>query len=733
MGPLIYQLRWVILLVWIVLLAASLPFLPHIMRPFQTTGFVDDRTVSAKATTYIDQQLGYHHNNKFIVLYHSPTLLATQKKYAREIKKSLSGLKNFPIPHDIFYPINDHRQISQDKHTAYVIILLKSSHPINGTLLKRLRSTIKTPTQMTVQFGGEPVFVEEVNKQTEHDLSKADCIATPVAIITLILVFGSIVSAILPVVLGAGCALIMLTTLYFLGHIFSLSIFTLNIALLLGLCLSLDYSLFVISRFRDELNKGQSIKMAITVTQNTAGKAIFFSGLAVFASLSALLLFPINILFSVAIGGLVAVCVAVFTATIVLPALLSVLKTNINRLPVRLFRYRKKTRLRIWHWIARQTTQHPRLYFVPTLVILLCLGYPFLSARFGVSDFHIFPEHSSNRQFFDTYSDQFQESELSPITLLIRSHRAPILSRQNLSHLYDMVHTIQRNPSVKSVHSIVNINSHFTKTQYDELYHSHPSQQHSSIKKLLATTTGKTFTVIHVISKYGPNSPKTHDLIQKLHHIKIDNGLTVTLTGSPVDNIDVLQSMSHLLPYAILWIILFTYLILLFLLRSLFLPIKAILMNLLSLSACYGALVLVFQEGYLHHFLNFEPQHMLDLSLLVIIFCALFGFSMDYEVFLLTRIKEHYDATHHNDDSIVFGIEKSSRIITSAALIVMVLCGSFLIADVLMVKAFGLGIAVAIFVDAFLIRTILVPTTMAFLKQWNWYLPKWLDKILPMN
>lgn len=154
-------------------------------------------------------------------------------------------------------------------------------------------------------------------------------------------------------------------------------------------------------------------------------------------------------------------------------------------------------------------------------------------------------------------------------------------------------------------------------------------------------------------------------------------------------------------------------------------------MNLLSLSACYGALVLVFQDGWLAGFLNFDPQGVLDISLLVIIFCALFGFSMDYEVFLLTRIKEYYLKTGDNDKAIIFGIEKSSRIITSAAIIVIVLCVSFLVADVLMVKQFGLGIAVAIFVDAFLIRTLLVPSTMALLEKWNWYLPRWLDKILP--
>ena len=192
-----------------------------------------------------------------------------------------------------------------------------------------------------------------------------------------------------------------------------------------------------------------------------------------------------------------------------------------------------------------------------------------------------------------------------------------------------------------------------------------------------------------------------------------------------------LATIYRVLPHAMIWIMVFSYLILLILLRSVFLPFKAILMNLLSLCASYGALVFVFQEGHFAQWLNFQPQEMLDISLLVIIFCALFGFSMDYEVFLLTRIREAYLLTRDNNKSIVFGIEKSSRIITSAALIVIVLCASFLVADVLMVKAFGLGIAVAIFMDAFLIRSFLVPATMALFKSWNWYLPRWLDRILP--
>lgn len=731
MGQLIYPLRWYIIGLWVALILACIPFAPNVISCFKTTGFIDEKSASAIAQQNLNKALGYNKDNQFIIIYSSPTLHASNHLYLDKIKNSLSDLKNFPIKHEIFLPNNNKKQISKDEHSVYVVVMVKSLEPLDDNVIAQFKALIKTPSHMTMQIGGQSIFQENLNKQTQVDLFKADLIATPVAIITLILIFGTLVAATIPMILGGGCALFILTLLYILGHLFSLSIFTINIALLLGLCLSLDYSLFIISRFRDELQHGLTTAEAVAVTQATAGEAIFFSGLAVFASLSALFLFPINILFSVAVGGLTAVFVAVLTALLFLPAILSVLSTRINLLSVVFFKKNKANRSASWHWIAEKVVNHPLPCFFFILVILLTMGYPFLSAKFGVSDYHIFPEQSASRHFFDTYSEKFNEGELSPISMIIQTKNSPILSRANIDKLVDLTSRLKRNALIDQVNSIVTTVPQLTQGQYYDLYNQHKNKMDPNIKQLLETTTRHYFTVITIISHYQVNSAKTKTLIMDLRKMKVEQGMTEQLTGTPVSNLDVMASIKHALPYAIVWIMVSTYLILLVLLRSLFLPFKAILMNLLSLSASYGALVLVFQEGYLHGLLNFEPQGMLDISLLVIIFCALFGFSMDYEVFLLSRIKESYQLSQDNNKSIVFGIEKSSRIITSAALIVIFLCGSFLVADVIMVKAFGFGIAVAIFIDAFLVRTILVPATMALINTWNWYLPKWLDKILP--
>ena len=731
LGHFIYRFRIAFIVTWILITALCLPFIPHILTPFKSTGFIADRAESTLAQRFLNSNLGYTRDNRFLVIYTSEQLLTTNKAFHKKINDSLSRLKNFPTPHEIIYPEDNPQQISKNKHSAYAVILFKNTEPMSSSMLKQLKKAIKTPTDMRMSIGGERIFTDGINTQTQKDLYQADAVAVPVTTIVLILIFGTLVATFIPMTLGGGCALIILTTLYFLGNIFTLSIFTLNLALLLGLCLSLDYSLFIIFRFRTELKQQTSVLDAIMVTFATAGRAIFFSGLAVFVSLSALLLFPINILFSIGVGGLAAVSIAVMIALTLLPAILSVVHHGINRLAVRKIQPEESSKNHVWRDLAKFVVSKPLSFFVLSLSILLLLGYSFLNVKFGISDFKIVPKHSESRQFFDAFEKSFPTTELAPILLIVSTDHGSILSAHHVSQLYDFTRKLEKNKKIERVGSIVTTTPRLLRRQYQELYMSSEQREAKGIKQLLATSTGEQFSLIRVISKYESDSSQTKALIKELRAMSPGKGLTLRITGVPVQNVDVMQAITDAFPYAVLWVMGLTYLILLLLLRSLFLPFKAIFMNILSISACYGVLVFIFQEGHLHELLNFQPQGMLDVTLVIIIFCAIFGFSMDYEVFLLTRIQEHYQKTHNNKLSIIFGIEQSSRIITSAALIVICLCGSFMMADVLMVKEFGLGIAVAIAVDAFIIRTLLVPSTMVLVKNWNWYLPKWLDKLLP--
>lgn len=730
-GKIIYRLRWYIIAFWLLLLLISTPFAPKLMEPFKSIGFLDPQSESAKADKILNEKIGYGYN-QFIIIYKSDTLRTTDPEFMREIKTSLEKLKKFPIKHQIVYPdSNNKKQISDDKHTAYAVVLFKGNQEADNKVLKQFKSLIRSPAKLDMQIGGEPIFLEDTKQQTQRDLYKAEYIATPIAIVTMLIVFGSVVAAILPVLLGGISAFGILVILCCIGNQVSLSVFTLNIALLLGLCLTLDYTLFIISRFRDELKSGHNTSDAIAITQATAGKAIFFSGLAVFASLSALLLFPITILYSVGIGGLIAVAVSVIIAIVLLPAILSVLHRHINFLSIRLFKAKNPKADSYWKKLATHVVQKPLLYFFTILFLLLFLAYPLTHIKLGISDFRILPKNLESRETFDAFAAAFGENQLTPIMVLVKSPHGKILTKKNIAYLYDYTQKLKKDHRVKEVTSLVSTTPKLTKEQYQTLYTQGESQWSPDLKKLLKLTTNGDTTVITVISKYKSDAPKTKELIKHIRKISAGDKLKTSVTGSPVNVVDVLTSITKIFPYAFLWIVIFTYFILLILLRSLFLPLKAVVMTILSLCASYGVLVFVIQHGYFHHLLDFEAQGMIDISLMIIIFCALFGISMDYEVFLLTRIRENYVQTGDNVKSIIFGIDQSSKIITSAAIIVVLLCFSFMFADVLIVKAFGLGVAVAVFVDAFLIRTIFVPATMTLFKNWNWYLPKWLNAILP--
>jgi putative drug exporter of the RND superfamily len=369
---------------------------------------------------------------------------------------------------------------------------------------------------------------------------------------------------------------------------------------------------------------------------------------------------------------------------------------------------------------------------VPVLALLLVLGLPFLNVKFSSPDASILPPDVPSRQAFDLLRTQFNESEVNPILLAVQAPaNKNILAPDNVYYLYDFAHAIEKDPRVARVDSIVTFEERLTKTQY-QLFYSDPSKvQDILLQQFLQNYARDNTTLISIVSKYPPTSDETKALVQKLRNSTIGNGMTFQVTGGTAGIMDVVNGIYDTFPLAALVIVLATYFVLLILLRSVVLPLKAILMNALSILASYGALVYVFQEGHFSEFLNFKPLGLIEPSLPIIMFCTLFGLSMDYEVFLLSRIKENYDRTGDNTASVAVGLQKSGKIITSAALIVVLVCLSFVTADIVLVKALGLGVAVAVGLDATIVRALLVPATMRLLGHWNWYAPGWLLRILP--
>ena len=518
-----------------------------------------------------------------------------------------------------------------------------------------------------------------------------------------------------------------------------MSIFTVNLATLLGLGLGLDYSLFCASRFREEIDKGRGTAEAVAVMLATAGKAVTFSGLTVLIGLCALLTFRINLLFSIGVGGVVVVIVSVLSATTLLPAILSLVGPRINALSVRglLARLGMGGGLRreedgFWHRVALLVMRRPVAVALPTLALLLLLGAPFLGVRFSSPDATILPVSVESRQVADTIRREFNEAETTPILLAVRTtNGSSVFAPANVAYLYEFVKQVQSDPRVARVDSIVSVDSRLSRSQYQSYYLDPKTIQDPYITGFVQQFAKNDVTLVSVIGKENANSDASRALVTKIRNSQIGNGMTFQVTGATAGVMDVVDGLYGRFPLAGLFIVLTTYTVLLILFRSVVLPLKAVLMNALSIIASYGMLVWVFQEGNLSNVLNFTALRFIEPTLPIIMFCTLFGLSMDYEVFLLSRIKEHYDATSDNTASVAVGIERSARIITSAALIVVLVSASFVTADIVLVKALGLGVAVAVAVDATIVRALLVPATMRLLGHWNWYCPAWLARWLP--
>jgi RND superfamily putative drug exporter len=722
--------RWFVVCIWIAILILCFVYLPFAGSPFKIGGITDPRAESAKAQKIMTDKLSYGSGDVF-VLYDSDKLRANDPSFVAQVQKSLNGLKKFPLQHQINSPYENSAQISDDKHAAYAVVIFEQMPDEIANKMQQFRDALGKPATLSVLVGGMAAYIADVKRISENDLIRAEMVAFPLSIIALLFVFGCVIAAILPIVSGLLSVTITITILFFLGHHFDFSIFVINIATMLGLGLSLDYTLLIVNRFREELAKHGNKEVAISITLATAGKTVLFSGLAVLISLCSLLFFPVNMLSTIGIGGVIVVIVSIINALVFLPALLALLGNQVNawQIPY-LVRKAVPTDNGLLFRSAMKIMKHPVIVFFVALIILLLLGYPFLHVKINRADATILPNSAESNLFLQKYKKQFNPTDLSPIYIVAETKDKSILTDANIASLYKFAQNLKKDDRVKSVNSIVTLDPHFTLAQYQHLYHM-PAALKGAEKKFFNRTTKGRYTVLTVISKYAANDSKTYALVKTIRSTSLDNQIKLKVTGDSAVVLDTIHGVYGQFMLTIVVICIITYFVLLVLLRSVILPLKAILVNLLSLLVSYGMLVFIYQEGHFSKFLHFNPQGFTDLNLPILLFCALFGLSMDYEIFLLTRIKEYYDQTGDNSLSVALGLERSARIITSAALIFVLVSLAFVTANVIFIKAFGMATALAVLVDATIIRLLLVPSTMRLLGNWNWYLPAWLDKIIP--
>jgi RND superfamily putative drug exporter len=551
--------------------------------------------------------------------------------------------------------------------------------------------------------GTEPVFAA-IGETIKGDLARAEMIAVPLTLLLLLFVFGGLVAAGLPVLVGAVSVFGAFMVLWTVTLFTNVSIFSINLVTALGLGLAIDYSLFIVSRFREERARGRSVDDAVIRTVETAGRTVAFSAITVAISLSALLIFPLYFLRSFAYGGIGVLVVAMLISVVSLPALLAVLGPRVDSL--RLF-HRRDVHVGegFWHRLATGVMRRPGMVAIAGVTVLVALGLPFLNVEWGVPDDRVLPASAEVRQQSDILRNEFDSSEGDAFAIVATGGTDD-------ASIAAFASEVSRVDGVARVDSAVGRFVDGANVVTDP----------SLVQFASRSSASGDATWFNVVPEVEPISVEAEEMVSVLR--SIDAPFDETLVGgASAALVDSKSAIFSLVPIAAVIIVVATFALLFLMFGSLLVPVKAIVLNVLSLTATFGLMVWVFQEGNGADLLGFTPTGLTDISMPILMFCVAFGLSMDYEVFLLSRIKEEYDLTGDNDLAVAVGLEKTGRLVTAAALLLSITFFAFATSGVTFIKLFGLGLAVAVLVDAFIVRSTLVPALMKLAGDWNWWAP----------
>ena len=563
-----------------------------------------------------------------------------------------------------------------------------------------------TSGPIEVAVGGQAQVFSQVGTTIEEDLARAETLSLPITLILLVLVFGSVVAAGLPLGVGILAILGTFLVLRILASMTEVSIYALNLTTAMGLGLAIDYALFIVSRFREEMRAGLSPDDAVVRSVETAGRTVLFSAATVAASLAALIVFPLSFLRSFAYAGIAVVAMASVGAVVVLPAILAALGTKVDK--GRLFkRDPKPDEEGFWHRMATFVMRRPVVVGVVVVAFLAFLGAPFFGVQFGLPDDRVLPADATSRGVQDQIRENFssRESDVLPVVATGAQATEPEVDAYAI--------TLSQLDDVARVDAL-------TGSYVDGQLVAPPNESSARFAHDSATW-------LAVVPGVEPVSAEAEDLVQAIRDTPAP--FDVKVAGPSADLVDSKASIFGRLPIAAGIIAVVTFVVLFLMFGSVLVPLKAVVLNLLSLSATFGAMVWIFQDGNLSEALNFTATGRLDTTTPILMFCVAFGLSMDYEVFLLSRIKEEHDRTGLSMESVAVGLEKTGKIVTAAAALLAVVFIAFSTSNITFIKMFGIGLALAVIMDATLIRGTLVPAFMRLAGEANWWAPRWMKRI----
>ncbi|MGG1678463.1 MMPL family transporter [Neobacillus sp. NRS-1170] len=716
-GRTMYRYRWFVTLIWISLFIFAAFFAVKLPKQLKDSGFNPTGSESDRGFIQMKEKIGIAPSTITIV-YRSRHLDLTSEQEKKTILESLNPLKKKNYVESI--NINQNARLKEDKSIQSVIVKLKLDGPEALDRFPEMRKLIPKPKGMDIFIDGGTATLYDVQKATKHDLAKSEMIGLPIALIVLLFIFGTIWAAILPLVIGIVSVSLTLGITYFITGYYSISNFLPNIVMMLGLAIGVDYALFFVSRFREELKHQTSVEEAVAVATATSGQSVYFSGFAVLIGMFGMLFIKLPIIYSLCFGGVLVVFSAMTLSCTLLPALLGIFGHHINSLKVFPGIQKRLASSTMWERLANAVMKRPAFLAILISTLLISLMTPIAGMKLGVPTAEVLPPSYESRMGADLLKKYYDNRELSPILIVVKAQKK--VTEESVIQVIQTYEKKIRNISgVKEVQSYIDILGQKTAKETALILRSKKTMNQIENEKLVR---GR-FALLTVVPHSDPESAKAADIVKRLRKVK-SGKLNIFITGETAMRVDMLQRIFSGLPLLMLFIMAVTYLVLLSAFKSILIPLKAVMMNVLSLGASLGIVVMVFQDGWLADTLRITSTGYVSIIMPVTIFCIVFGISMDYEVFLISRIKEEFDRTGDNNKSTAIGLQKTGTLISSAALILIVVVGSFIFTDIEITKALGVGLFCAIFIDATFIRIIVVPALMKLLGRANWWAPKWL-------
>lgn len=710
----VYRFRYPVAVLWVFLLGAAAVFAPRAPGILKPGGIEVADSPALRARDILVEKFGAPREVLLVVLTgpggaSDPDLQQTAARVA-------SKLRGLPRVTSVSEP-----QTGRAGRTLYLTVNLDASLDEAMAMVPEVNAVVESSLpgdgRIRAYVTGPPAVYRAFTDVTEEDLRRAELYTFPIAMVVLLFVFGSVVASLMPLAVGLVAVTITLAALYALGRLTDVSVFAMNTASMIGLGVAIDYSLLIVSRFREELGT-HPVPEALARTVETAGEAVLFSGLAVIIGLSGLLWVSFRFIQSIGLAGVIVVAVSVAAALTLLPALLGILGPRVNLLSVA----RPRATEHLWGTLARRVVRWAVPVFIVITVGLLALASPVRRMEVGVPGVENLPAHVPARVGWDLFRAEVPEQEASPLNVVVRTG-SPWLTQEKLEQLFGLTRDITADPGVDRVQGLTTLVPDADPVRLGQVLALQTVRPDPRLAAAISQFYRDGVLLFRVIPRDPPSSQSARELADRLQRLPVPEGWELLVGGQSAGERDFINKLYSDFPKAVGFVLALMYLVLLITFRSAVLPLKAVIMNTLSILGAYGALVLIFQDGRFAHLLNYTPTGWVDAIVPVLMFCTLFGLSMDYEVFLLSRIREEYLATGDNDGAVAAGLERTGRIVTSAAFILIIVALSFSLGGLLTIKKMGLGLAIAIALDASVVRALLVPSTMALLGDWNWWLP----------